>query len=95
MSRASNTRQVRIQAVGPFFDLDFTVPEKKAAAELRKLKRIQNAAIRPLINRWKHENSRQEYKVRRRGYVTVRPRMTEDIAQSLGIQPTTIITTVI
>lgn len=95
----SRTRQklVRIQVTGPFAELDFTVPEKKAPAQLRKIKRTQMSFIRPKVNEWREKNAR--YKWTAYGRKKILPRIgdycAKDVQQMLGIEPTTIkITTI-
>lgn len=94
------SRLIRIQAKGPFFELDYTVPEKKAPAELRKLKRIHTAGVKPILEKWRDDNARRQRT--RWGYKKVRPSLSNydatyiaNILMNAGIHPTTITTTVI
>lgn len=82
MNQTKNQPMVRIQASGPAFELDFEVPENKAATELRRIKRYLLATIEPIKEKARDEGSYWSRKLRRR----VRPRYENFRAEEFGIE---------
>ena len=73
---------IRIIATGPLFDIDMTVPEKKAATELKKLKKLHDSYAKIECDKRAHE----VWSRRARRYLTVRPKFDETNPQRLKIE---------
>lgn len=89
MKSKSSNNLVRIKADGPFFNLDFEVPEKKATKELKQLKNY----VKQAISKIKQEAEEKAKRYERRAHRYVLPDWYEFKAQEHGITPTTITVT--
>ena len=88
------SKYIRIQVSGPFAELDYTVPEKKAATELKRIKALAKTYVEPVKENVKVSSRYRVYSGQRRGYVWRTMRI-DFRATDHGVEPTKITLTTV